>query len=156
MPSTGKDNWVSVFSFIVIGGANALVDFGILNLLLWIRPATDPTWLTVYNTIAYVSAVTNSYIWNSRITFHRRATFRIREKFGFALQAGFALLIGNVIFLLGYSYLSSNSWSIPSWTQYNVAKGLSTAISSACSYFLMKYVVFVRDHGNKSDLSIRR
>ena len=42
----------------------------------------------MYNTAAYVLAVINSYLWNSRITFSRKANFGWREKISFALPAG--------------------------------------------------------------------
>ncbi|HZG87811.1 GtrA family protein [Paenibacillus sp.] len=140
----GRDRpWFAIGSFLAIGVANALIDIGLLNLLLFARPTTDPTWLFVYNTAAYVSAVVNSYVWNARITFKRHATFRWREKIGFALQAGFALLLNNGVFLVGVAaFAAASTWGVPAWTQYNVAKGLAMAVSSASSFLLMKYVVF--------------
>jgi len=141
---SGRDRPLfAVGSFLAIGVVNALIDIGLLNLFLLARPTTDPTWLFIYNTAAYVSAVANSYVWNARITFKRHATFRWREKAGFALQAGFALLLNNGVFLVGVAaFEAASAWGVPAWTQYNVAKGLAMGVSSATSFFLMKYVVF--------------
>lgn len=149
MPRNGNEDWKTVLSFIVIGGANALVDIGVLNLFLWLLPTTNPVLLTGYNTVAYISAVINSYIWNSQFTFRRQATFRWREKIGFALQASFALLISNGAYLLGCSILSAVSWGVSTWAIFNIAKGVAMLLSSSCSFFLMKYVVFVSGRGKK-------
>ena len=45
-----------------MGVGNAIVDFGTLNLLLWLWPTGDPGLLALYNTLALVLANTNSYL----------------------------------------------------------------------------------------------
>src|SRR3712207_4290311 len=48
---------------------NALVDLGMLNLLLWLWPTGDSGMLALYNTVALLSANANSYFWNTMWTF---------------------------------------------------------------------------------------
>ncbi|MCI3922235.1 GtrA family protein [Paenibacillus sp. TRM 82003] len=139
----------SVTSFAVIGGMNALVDIAILNLLLRVHPTTDGGWLTTYNTIAYVCAVTNSYLWNARFTFRQRATFRFREKLWFAAQAGVALIVSNAVFLGCFQAMyAMEPLRAPVWALYNGAKGMAMALSSASSYFMMRYIVFSGKRGD--------
>lgn len=140
--------FASIAAFIVIGGMNAALDVAVLNLLLWLYPTTDAGALTAFNTIAYACAVTNSYLWNARITFRKKATFRLREKLWFAAQAGAALLIANGVFLGGFQALYAVlALHAPVWMLYNGAKGLSMALSSASSYFMMRYIVFPGKRG---------
>jgi len=137
-----RGEWFAVSSFLIVGVANALIDIGVLNALVRLFPTTDAVRLSAYNTIAYASAVTNSYIWNARITFRPHATFRFREKLGFAAQALLALGVNNGVFLAGVAAFGALDGAVPHWLGINAAKGFAMALSSASSFFLMKYVVF--------------
>lgn len=139
---------LQVAHFSVIGVMNALVDIGTLNLFLIVWPTTDKRMLLLYNTIAYSLAVTNSYIWNSRLTFREHAEFNTREKIYFVGQAIVSLLISNTVFIVGVSVLEL--WPISHWITNNIAKGLAMFLSSAASFFFMKYLVFwnLKDKNN--------
>lgn len=132
---------LQVAHFSVIGLFNALVDIGSLNLLLIIWPTTDKQMLLLFNSIAYTLAVTNSYIWNSRLTFREHAEFNTREKIFFVGQAIVSLLISNTVFILGVSILELLPLS--HWITNNIAKGLAMFLSSTASFFFMKYLVFL-------------
>ena len=47
--------------FSVVGVGNAVVDLGILNMLLWLWPTGDSGMLALYNTVALLFANANSY-----------------------------------------------------------------------------------------------
>jgi putative flippase GtrA len=50
--------------FCIVGTSNAVIDFGVLNLLLWLYPTAD-AWKTLeYNSVAVLLASTNSFFWN--------------------------------------------------------------------------------------------
>ena len=142
MLSRIRGNGFTLLSFIVIGGANALIDIGVFNALLILHPVSNENMLLLYHTVAYVAAVTNSYIWNSRITFYRKANYGVREKIRFALQAGLALFVSNGVFLLGIRSLSYlNLWEFQHRFGYNAVKVLAM-LFSACSFLMMKYMIF--------------
>lgn len=75
----GKETTFQVLQFSAIGGINALIDIGTLNLLLLIWPTSDNEILTVFNTIAYTLAVTNSYLFNSNLTFRKKSNKNRKE-----------------------------------------------------------------------------
>lgn len=58
------------FCFCLVGGVNTLVDLTVLNVLIWFQPAGRSGWLySVFKTLAFLVAVTNSYFLNHRFTF---------------------------------------------------------------------------------------
>lgn len=58
------------FFFCLVGGVNTLVDLAVLNLLIWIQPAGRSGWLySLFKTLGFLVAVTNSYFLNHRFTF---------------------------------------------------------------------------------------
>jgi putative flippase GtrA len=126
--------------FSVIGIFNGGIDLLALNVLIWMWHPQNVIGLTLINSFAYVLAVLNSYYWNSRLTFGRNALFTSNVKVKFAAQAAVSLLISNGVFLVSVN--GFELFPIPLWIVHNASKGLSMAISSTCSYFFMKYVVF--------------
>lgn len=145
-PETTNSNLWQIILFLLVGGLNAFIDLGSLNVFLRIWPTTNDGLLILFNTLAYLLAITNSYIWNTRLAFRRYAQNDTREKFYFFLQAGFSLILSNLTFwgalhILG-SYLS------PLWLVQNTAKILAMAIPSIASFLLMKYLVFRKLKGN--------
>ncbi|WP_010648624.1 GtrA family protein [Oceanobacillus massiliensis] len=142
-----KDTTFQVIQFSAIGGVNALIDIGTLNLLLLMWPTTDNQLLTLYNTIAYTLAVTNSYLFNSNLTFRKRASKNKKEMVFFCLQAIASLVISNVVLLGGIALL--DLISIPMFIQQNIAKGAAMFLSSTASYFFMRYFVFRKKEGRK-------
>jgi putative flippase GtrA len=135
-----RQDVVQFARFSLIGAMNGALDIIILNLLLQLWRHTNTWELILVNSLAYSVAVLNSYIWNARLTFRRESTFNTREKSFFAAQALVSLVIGNGVFLL-FTYLLGFS-SLPLWVVQNGAKGISMALSSICSFFLMKIYVF--------------
>lgn len=88
--------------FCVVGTSNAVIDFGILNLLLWLYPTTD-LWKTLgYNSIAVLLASTNSFFWNKHWTFQLRSSITSQEIYRFTVLATATTLMNDTImWLLG-------------------------------------------------------
>jgi putative flippase GtrA len=88
--------------FCVVGTSNAVIDFGVLNLLLWLHPTTD-LWKTLtYNSIAVALASTNSFFWNKYWTFQQRYPITRQEVYRFAvLASGTTLMNDTLMWLLG-------------------------------------------------------
>lgn len=128
--------------FIFVGSLNALIDIGFLNILLFIWPTTNEMLLIIFNTVAYLFAVANSYFWNSRIAFRNHARKDLREKVYFFIQAGISLIISNLAFLGGIHFLSLFRLSVR--LIQNIAKAFAMATPSIASFLFMKYFVFRR------------
>ena len=130
------------FRFILIGSTNAIINFGFLNILLLIWPTTNETKLILFNTVAYLLSIVNSYIWNSRVVFKHRARKDLREKVDFSIQAGVILIISNLTFLGGMHFLALFRLSV--WLIQNISKIFAMVTPSIANFFSMKYFVFRR------------
>ncbi len=127
--------------FSVVGITNALVDLGVLNLLLWMEPTRDAWMLAIYNGIALLLANVNSYVGNTMWTFRGRANHGRRQTALFVLQAMINISVSNGLFWLLVRELLVYD-VVPGWIAGNVAKVVSILIASTISFFLMRYVVF--------------
>jgi len=134
-----KRTTVQVFQFSLIGGINAVIDIVSLNILMFIWPTDNPLLLVIFNTIAYVLAVTHSYVANSSLTFRANSAKDRKEIFFFAIQAFGSLIISNLVFVTVSYFLAT-----PQFIEQNVAKGLSMFVSTVASFFFMRYFVFRR------------
>ncbi|CQR46522.1 GtrA-like protein [Paraliobacillus sp. PM-2] len=139
-----KLKW-QVIQFSAIGGSNAIVDIISLNILLAIWPSTNHTILLLFNTISYVLAILNSYIWNTKYTFRHRAFFSRKELILFITQAIIALGVSNLVFLGVFELLEDQTlMPFSKFIIQNIAKGAAMFLSSATSFLLMKFMVFTR------------
>lgn len=129
-----------LIQFSMVGGFNGIIDIAVLNVLLILWPTNDNNQLLLFNTIAYLFAIMNSYIWNTRFAFKGMAKKTKREKIMFLVQAAISLIISNVVFILSYQLFDLTP--ISNWVIQNLSKGLSMFFSSAASFFSMKYLVF--------------
>jgi len=129
----------------VVGGTNALVDFGVFDLLVWLAPTRDAAQLVAYNTVAVFCALANSYRWNSRWTFRghaaRRGRAARRQRLLYTLQSGLNILVNNVALALVTVIL--NAYKLLSvYAANNVAKATAVLTASAVSFIVMKWAVF--------------
>ncbi|MCA1731115.1 MAG: GtrA family protein [Actinobacteria bacterium] len=128
--------------FSVVGLGNAVVDFGTLNLLLWLWPTGDPVLLALYNTLALVLANANSYFWNTLWTFRRQSRHADprQKRVGFGAQALLNVGVNNGLFWVVTGLLAGTS--LPVVVGQNIAKFVSTLGASAFSFLALRYVVF--------------
>jgi len=136
------NRFVVYAEFSVVGVANAVVDLGTLNLLLWLWPTADPAWLALYNTLALVLANANSYFWNSAWTFRKQSQHADpgQKKVGFGAQAILNVGVNNVLFWVAVELLAATT--LPGLVGQNIAKVVSTIGASALSFVVLRYIVF--------------
>lgn len=88
--------------FCVVGTSNAVIDFGVLNLLLWLYPTSDTGKTLGYNSVAVLLAAINSFFWNKYWTFQRRSPITFQEVYRFIVVAGGTILMNDTLmWLLG-------------------------------------------------------
>ncbi|MDC3412327.1 GtrA family protein [Aquibacillus sp. 3ASR75-11] len=134
---------IQIIQFSFIGIANALIDIGSLNVLLFLWPTEGASTLLIFNTISYTLAIINSYIWNSKYTFSHRANFNYKQIGLFTFQALIALLVSNLVFIGFYELLKDGFFiQVPKFINHNISKGVAMFLSSSTSYLLMRYLVF--------------
>ncbi len=136
------NKYVVYDEFSVVGVANAVVDLGTLNLLLWLWPTAAPTWLALYNTLALILANANSYFWNSIWTFRKQSQRADpgQKTVGFGAQALLNVGANNVLFWMAVELLATTT--LPVVVGQNMAKVVSTIGASALSFLVLRYIVF--------------
>ncbi len=127
--------------FLFVGGSNAVVDLGILNLLLYTFPTQNVYMLLLYNTVAVIFAIANSYIWNTRWTFHVYKHMKNYQKILFTAQAIINIIINNAaLFLISLFLPISNTLGY--FIGNNIAKLIAMILASSTSYLLLSCIVF--------------
>jgi putative flippase GtrA len=83
--------------FCIVGTSNAVIDFGVLNLLLWLYPTAD-VWKTLgYNSLAVLLAATNSFFWNKYWTFQQHSPITFQEVYRFLVVASGTTLMNDTL-----------------------------------------------------------
>lgn len=129
--------------FSVVGAANAAVDYGVLNLLIWLYQPDSNTNIVLFNLLALIAANVNSYIGNAFWTFRERAEPTSRQRVLFALQALVNIGVSSGLFWACIHLLSAYT-SLPLFVGENIAKTISIITASVMSFFIMRYLVFSR------------
>lgn len=152
-----------VAKFILVGGLNTLVDWGILSFLIFTFKnsgiSSDKTLFEVFSVtvvfytllkaVSFIIATTNSYIWNKFWTFKRKTTGKIGREFmqflvvsivGFLVNVGIASFVFKFIPPLGG--LNMDQWGL-------VAAVIATAISMIWNFIGYKFIVFDKKNGEQ-------
>lgn len=135
--------------FVTVGATNAAVDLAVFNVLVLAHPTRSPQLLVVYNTLAVVAALTNSYLWNSRWTFRDRTATgslgRWRQRGLFLIQSALNLVV-NDLTIWGMGLLLQPALGVPAAAASNASKVVAMLTASATSYLMMHRMVFVKQH----------
>ncbi|MGD7022987.1 GtrA family protein [Rossellomorea vietnamensis] len=139
MAGNKSRGFFQLIQFSIIGIMNAFIDIFSLNLFLFLYPSEQGAVLVLFNTAAYTLAVSNSYFWNSRLTF-KEGSREGRVKLIFVIQALISLLISNAVFLGSVQLLGITSLQL--FLVHNLSKALAMLLSSGASFLFMKNLVF--------------
>lgn len=106
----GLSKWLPVMiqfvRFGITGGLNALIYLGVLNLLISITKIAAGLYYSLFVSVAFIVAVTNSYFWNKHWVFKAGESgggkgeffrFFLVNLVGFGVNVGAASLVVNVI-----------------------------------------------------------
>jgi putative flippase GtrA len=97
--------------FGAVGSLNSFVDLGVMNLLTWLISANPSQFgFASFKTIAFLSATTNSYLWNRTWTFSAEGKANASEGIKFyvialiswALNVGVATSVRGILLSAGY------------------------------------------------------
>ncbi len=134
------------FQFVAVGLSNAFIDLGVFNGLYFIDPTRNVNQLVLYNTLAVMAAILNSYIWNSRWTF--RNTLKtsgrqaLKQRSLFVIQSLINIAVNDAILWLIAPWISQTH-AIPHVMANNIAKLVAMFLASLSSFLMMKLFVFV-------------
>jgi len=139
--------------FIAIGIFNTLLDFSILNILVFVFDVNK----IVANTISVTIALTVSYLLNKSIVFKYQHSHQTGLIVKFVLVTAFGLLVlqNGIIYLLVHKFTFPGNLAMTilhsiglnglshAFINLNVAKALATAVSLTWNYFMYRYFIFV-------------
>ncbi len=94
-----SDIW-QFLRFCVVGSLNAIIDFIVLDLFLWIHPTVDTEKILIYNLLAVLLASTNSFFCNKYWTFRQRQPITVQEVARFVVIAIATTVMNDVLMLL--------------------------------------------------------
>lgn len=128
--------------YATVGFANTAVDFGILNLLMWMTKIYSGKEIFFLNSISFLIAVTHSYAWNKLWTFKARGEKDVTIQFlRFLAVTLIGLLInGGIVYIITTWISPISGLSAVVWA--NVAKAIATAISLIWNFIGYKFIVF--------------
>lgn len=128
--------------FGAVGAANFAVDFGVLNLLIFITGIASGWYFTVFKSVSFIVAVINSFYWNKKWTFKKKGgegtgkdflQFLFVSVIGLALNAGTASFIVNVIGPMGM--IGDKTWA-------NIATAVASLVVLTWNFLGYKFIVF--------------
>lgn len=128
--------------FGLIGGFNTLVDFGILNALMYITKIYKGNGLILLNIVSFSVAVINSYFLNKYWAFKDKSSVDREKQFVSFLAVS---IVGVVINTLVLRVVSTNidpmfGLNQQIWT--NIGKLLATGVSLVWNFIGYKFFVF--------------
>ena len=136
--------WPVLLQFVkfgIVGGLNAMIDLGVLNLLIYFSDIAAGFWYSLFKATSFIVAVTNSYFWNKYWTFKSEGgvareefvKFFLVNLFTFALNVGTASLLVN--FVGAPPEISPELWA-------NIGAVSAVFISLFINFLGMKFIVF--------------
>jgi putative flippase GtrA len=128
--------------YAAVGFANTGVDFGMLNLLMWLTGVYSGKWILILNSISFLVAVTHGYIWNRYWSFRVGGKTDIPKQFiAFFIVTVIGAVIGNGIVYGITTFISPLfGLSVVSWA--NIAKVIAIAVIFIWNFSGYKFIVF--------------
>lgn len=131
-----------IIKFFLVGVLNTLIDFGALNLLMWITAIFSGWIYSLFVALSFSLSMVNSYFWNKYWTFEKKETkpgvkefsqFYIIAGIGFLLHISIASFIVNII---GPQFgLTEIIWA-------NIGKGIAVILVCTWNFLGYKFIVF--------------
>lgn len=138
--------------YAVAGVANTAVDFGVLNVLMFLTNTSKGEKIIILNSVAFLVAVIHSYLWNKFWTFKSTEKENSAVQFlQFLIVSLIAVLInGAIVYIISSKINPVFGLSDVAWT--NIAKVVATVISLVWNFIGYKFIVFNKKNGGISDI----
>ncbi len=130
-----------IVRFVEVGVFNTAIDFGILNLLIWITGITGGLAIAPLNAASFLCATTNSYFWNRIWTFEKKEKATGREFVQFLIVSGIGIGLNTGIVVVGTGWLAP--WAgLSGGAWVNIMKVIATLVSMVWNFLGYKFIVF--------------
>lgn len=126
--------------FIVVGSLSALIDLGVLNILMFLTKVSDGFFFVFIKAFSFLMALINSYFWNKVWTFEKKGK-NIKEGFrffiisviGFIINISIAFIVVNII---------SPKFGVNSIQWANIAGITAILVAMFWNFIGFKFLVF--------------
>lgn len=136
--------WTSAVQFsrfMVVGISNLCIDFGFLNIFMYVSDIDRGIAFSVFKAASFSLAIFNSYLWNKFWTFGDRQTDYMASQFAkFAAVAVGGLVINVITATIIVNYVTPDFISTRIWA--NIAAMISLAAVSLWNFMGYKFFVF--------------
>lgn len=135
--------WIKVIyqfaKFAAVGTMNSFIDFGIVNLLIAIFGVATGIAFSIFKTISFLFATTNSFFWNKFWTFDSKGGDTTKQAIQFYVIAGIGLLV-NVGVATLVNGARSETVAVNLWANFAVLCGIFA--SFIWNFLGYKFIVF--------------
>lgn len=129
--------------FLTIGLSNTAIDFGILNLLMFLTNIESGYLYSIFKATSFLVAVINSYLWNKFWTFENTGTAIGKEVLQFMTISGVGFVINVIVASFIVNVIGSVGGISPRlWA--NIGAFAAIVISVVWNFVGYKFVVFKR------------
>lgn len=138
--------------FISVGLANTGVDFGVLNILMFVTGISSGIFYSVFKGVSFIVSVTHSFIWNKFWTFRKQETKKIGGEF---IRFFVVSLIGAGINIAVASFVVNvigPQLGLPSMLWANIGAVCGSIIGLMWNFLGYKFIVFKKKNEPLSDL----
>lgn len=126
--------------FALIGVSNTAISFGVFNTLIALTNITSGPLTALFEGVAFVFSVSNSYFWNSHWSFENKNPRTIKEFFTFLTITVIGLLISSATIYVLTTFVPHGSIGSKQWA--NIAKVIATIITMFWNFTGFKLIVF--------------
>ena len=134
---------VQFSKFCVISFSNLVIDFGILNLLIYYSGVAEGVLYSVFKAASFLLANVNGYAWNKFWTFRSREVEGWMNQFiRFFAVVGVGLVINVTVASYVVAEFGGSGGSISSTVWANIGAAVSLIFTLFWNFFGLKYLVF--------------
>ena len=134
---------VQFSKFCVISFSNLVIDFGILNLLIYYSGVAEGVLYSVFKAASFLLANVNGYAWNKFWTFRSREVEGWLKQFiRFFAVVGVGLVINVTVASYVVAEFGGSGGSISSTLWANIGAAVSLVFTLFWNFFGLKYLVF--------------
>ena len=134
---------VQFAKFCMISFSNLVIDFGILNLLIYYSGVAEGVLYSVFKAASFLLANVNGYAWNKFWTFRSREVEGWLKQFiRFFAVVGVGLVINVTVASYVVAEFGGSGGSISSTLWANIGAAVSLIFTLFWNFFGLKYLVF--------------
>lgn len=127
--------------FAMVGLLNTVIDLGVLNALMLLTGIASGIYFTVFKSISFLVAMTNSYIWNKRWTFKNLKPISLKEYLRFSLVSMVGMIINVTTASLVVNVITPLQGIEPKlWA--NIGALLAVGVTLIWNFFGYRNIVF--------------